>query len=102
MGYFRGQAFPATGISGPPILLFPPPRGVNGWSETVAHTRQEKYGSFLGELTMDVARFSRDAKEVAWLTQPVLKNLAVTPGTPSSGSRPSAGSAIRPPNSNPC
>ena len=51
-------------------------RNVNGWSKTLAHGSRVQYGSFLGALTMDVARFSRGEKEVAWLTQPVPKDLA--------------------------
>jgi len=51
-------------------------RNVNGWSETVTYGGREQYGSFLGRMTMDVARFSRGQKEVAWLSRPVPKDLA--------------------------
>ena len=34
-----------------------------------------EYGSFVGKMTMDVARFAHGEKEVAWLTQPVPKDL---------------------------
>jgi len=52
-------------------------RNVNGWSETLVKSlREERYGSFLGQLPMDVARFSRGQKEVAWLTKPVPKDLS--------------------------
>jgi len=51
-------------------------RDLNGWSETVTSRTRTEYGSFLGRMTMDVARFSHGEKEVAWLTQPVPKDLA--------------------------
>ena len=50
-------------------------RNINGWSETTTSGGREPYGSFLGRMTMDVARFSRGQKEVAWLTKPVPKDL---------------------------
>jgi beta-galactosidase len=50
-------------------------REFNGWSETVVSKSQVQNSSFLGELMIDVARFARDEKEVAWLTQPVPKDL---------------------------
>jgi beta-galactosidase len=50
-------------------------REFNGWSETVTFTRQVQYNSFLGKMTMNTARFAHNEKEVAWLTQPVSKNL---------------------------
>jgi len=53
-------------------------RKVNGWSETVARGGRAEYGSFLGKLTMDVARFSRGQKEVVWLTKPVPNDLAAS------------------------
>jgi hypothetical protein len=49
-------------------------RNSNGWSETTVRGGREQYGSFLGRLTMDVARFSRGQKELAWLTKPVPKD----------------------------
>ena len=48
---------------------------VNGWSRTVAYGGREKYGSFLGRMTMDLARFTGGQKEVAWLTKPVPNDL---------------------------
>jgi len=48
---------------------------VNGWSETTAQSHRASYDSFLGVLTMDVARSSRGEKEVAWLTRPVPRDL---------------------------
>jgi hypothetical protein len=50
-------------------------REFNGWSETVVSKGRSQYGSFLGEMTMNVARFARGEKEVAWLTHPVPRNL---------------------------
>jgi len=50
-------------------------RSFNGWSETVASKTRTQYGSFLGEMQMDVARFAHGEKEVAWLTQPVPEDL---------------------------
>lgn len=50
-------------------------RKLNGWSETVVQHHRIKYDSFLGALTMDVARFSGGQTEVAWRTQPVPKDL---------------------------
>ena len=47
----------------------------NGFSETVLQYHQEKYDSFLGPQTMDIARFSQGQKEVAWLTHPVPEKL---------------------------
>ena len=51
-------------------------RKVNGWSETVAYGDRAQYGSFLGRMTMDLARFSHGQKELVWLTKPVPKGLA--------------------------
>jgi len=51
-------------------------RSFNGWSETVTSKTRTEYGSFLGRMPMDVARFAHGEKEVAWLTQPVPKELA--------------------------
>ena len=50
-------------------------RSFNGWSKTVVSSTRTPYGSFLGRMTMDVARFAHGEKEVAWLTQPVPKDL---------------------------
>ena len=47
----------------------------NGWSETVLQYHQERYDSFLGPQTMDLARFSQGQTEVAWRTHPVLDKL---------------------------
>jgi len=51
-------------------------RSLNGWTETVTSKTRTQYGSFLGEMPMDVARFAHGEKEVAWLTQPVPEDLA--------------------------
>jgi hypothetical protein len=51
-------------------------RKVNGWSRTVTYGGREKYGSFLGTMTMDLARFTGGQKEVAWLTKSVPNDLA--------------------------
>jgi len=51
-------------------------RSLNGWSETVTSRTRTEYGSFLGMMPMDVARFAHGEKEVAWLTQPVPEDLA--------------------------
>ena len=52
-------------------------REFNGWSETVVSKGRSQYGSFLGEMSMNVARFARDEKEVAWLTHAVPKALNI-------------------------
>ena len=51
-------------------------RSLNGWTETVTSKTRTQYGSFLGQMPMDVARFAHGEKEVAWLTQPVPEGLA--------------------------
>ncbi len=51
-------------------------QNINGWSETLVYGSRAEYGSFLGKMTMDVARFSRGEEEVAWLTRPVPGDLA--------------------------
>jgi len=51
-------------------------RSLNGWSKTATSRAPTEYSSFLGMLPMDVARFSRGEKELAWLTQPVPEDLA--------------------------
>ena len=43
----------------------------NGWSKTTVQHQSIPYNSFMGEKRMDIARFARGEKEVAWLTQPV-------------------------------
>ena len=48
---------------------------LNGWTETVVQHLRERYESFRGPLTMDIARFSRGQVEVAWHTKPVPKDL---------------------------
>ena len=47
----------------------------NGWSETIVFNGRALYDSFLGRMTMDIARFVPSGKEVAWLTKPVPKDL---------------------------
>lgn len=53
-------------------------KDLNGWSETVRQFHRTSYGSFLGMLTMNVARFSRGETEVVWQTQPVPTDIART------------------------
>ena len=46
-------------------------RVVNGWSETRTFGARGPYGSFQGEMVVDLARASLGQEELAWLTQPV-------------------------------
>jgi hypothetical protein len=57
------------------LKLFELTGDCNGWSETVLQHHRIKYDSFLGPLTIDIARFSQGQTEVAWLTQPIPKDL---------------------------
>jgi len=75
--YARSDRFDPRGEIdlGPALRRLEATRDINGWSKTVVSRTRTQYSSFLGEMPMDVARFARGEKEVAWRTKPVPKDL---------------------------